>query len=324
MNISYEEFKERLLEDARNIVRQELGPDVEVTIGTATEGEPEEVMCITKEIPEVNGDAKGYVSEFPLKFGYEKYLRRPVWAELLRSLRNHLKRIAAMPEEFDLGFLKTFKTAKEYLGIVPLSMKDRGMAEDEICVMMDDIPMSVIVVLPESADGINIGRIPKKILEYWGVSKEEVLGAAVLNQMQKHKPVIKPMQKLLKSISPLHALLFLVGAEQEEEEDMWVATTEDSQLGSVCMVYPGFLDKACAELGEDVFVFPSSIDEVILMKQSEAKEFVLRNPDFVNEVNKGKLRPNEVLSDKVYHYERATQTFESAKAWYQRVHGLDL
>ena len=229
-----------------------------------------------------------------------------------------------MPEEFDLSFLKTFKTAKEHLGIVPLPMKDRGKAEDEICVMMDDIPMSVVVALPESADGKNVGKISKKFLEYWGASEEEVLEAAVLNQMQKHKPVIKPMQEMLKSISPLHALLFLVGAEQEEKEDMWVATTEDSQLGSVCMVYPGFLDKACAELGEDVFVIPSSIDEVILLKQSEAKEFVLRNPDCVNEVNKGRLLPNEVLSDKVYHYERATQTFEAASAWYQRVNGTDL
>ncbi len=320
MNISYEEFKEKLLEDARNIVRQELGSDAEVTIGTATQGEPAEVLRITKKNPEANGDVKGYVNEFPLKFGYEKYLRHPVWAELLRSMKNNLKRIAAMPEEFDLGFLKTFKTAKEYLGIAPLSMKDRGMAEDEICVMMDDIPMSVIAALPEGADGKNVGRLPKKILEYWGVSKEEVLVAAVLNQMQKHKPVIKSMQEVLKSIFPLHALL--VGAEQEEH--MWVATTEDSQLGSVCMVYPGFLDKACAEIGEDVFVIPSSIDEVILMKQSEAKEFVLRNPDFVNEVNKGNLRPNEVLSDKVYHYECATQTFESASRWYQRVNGTDL
>ncbi len=322
MDISYEEFKEKLLEDARNIVRQELGAAADVTIGTATAGEPEEVMRITKKIPEANGDLKAYRNEFSLKNGYQKYLRHPVWAELLRGLKKHLKIIAAMPEQCDLGFLKTFKTAKEYLGIVPLPMKDRGMAEDEICMMMDDIPMSVVAVLPESADGINVGRLPKKILEYWGVSKEEVLGAAVLNQMQKHKPVIKPMLTVLESISPLHALLFLVRAEQEE--DMWVATTEDSQLGSVCMVYPGFLDKACAELGEDVFVFPSSIDEVILMKQSEAKEFVLRNPDFVNEVNNGNLRPNEVLSDKVYHYERATQTFEAASAWYQRVNGTDL
>ena len=320
MNISYEEFKERLFEDARNIVRQELGPDAEVTIGTATQGEPAEVLRITKKNPEANGGVKGYVSEFPLKFGYEKYLRHPVWAELIRSMKNNLKRIAAMPEEFDLGFLKTFKTAKEYLGIAPLSMTDRGMAEDETCVMMDDIPMAATIDLPESADGKKIGRLPKKILDYWGVSEEEVLEAAVLNQMQKHKPVIKSMQEMLKLISPLHALL--VGAEQEEH--MWVATTEGYRLGSVCIVYPGFLDKACAELGEDVFLIPSSIHEMILMKESEAKGFVLRNPDCVNEVNNGQLLPNETLSDKVYHYECATQTFESASAWYQRVNGTDL
>jgi len=320
MKISYEEFKENLLEDARNIVRQELGADVDVTIGTATEGEPEEVMRITKKNPEANGDVKGYISEFHLKNGYQKYIRHPVWAELLRSLKKHLKIIAAMPEEWDLGFLKSFETAKEYLGMTPLPMKDRGMAEDETCVMMDDIPMGVAIDLPESTDGKNVGRLSKKILEYWGVSEEEAFEAAVLNQMQKHKPVIIPMQEMLESISPFHAPLD--GAEQEEH--MWVATTEGFQLGSVCIVYPGFLDKACAELGEDVFLIPSSIHEMILMKESEAKEFVLRNPDCVMEVNNENLLPNEVLSDKVYHYECATQTFESASAWYKRVFGLDL
>lgn len=321
MNISYEEFKEKLLEDARNIVHQELGADADVTIGTATEGEPEEVMRITKKNPGANGDAKGYRSEFRLKYRYQEYLRHPVWAELLRDLKKLLKIIATMPEEWDLGFLKSFETAKEYLGIAPLPMKDRGVAEDEICVMMDDIPMGVTIYLPESTNGKNVGRLSKKILGHWGVSEEEVCMAAMQNQMQKYKPVIKSLQEMLKLISPLHALL--VGAEQEEH--MWVATTEDFSLGSVCMVYPGFLDKACAELGgEDVFLIPASIHEVILMKESEAKGFVLRNPDCVMEVNNENLLPNEVLSDKVYHYECATQTFESARSWYKRVYGTDL
>ena len=316
MNISYEEFKERLLEDARNIVRQELGADADVTIGTATEGEPEEVLRITKKNPEANGDVKEYVSEFPLKFGYEEYLRRPVWAELLRGLRNHLKRIAAMPEEWDLGFLKSFKTAKEYLGIVPLPMKDRGKTEDEICVMMDDIPMSVIAVLPESADGENVGRLSKKILGWWGVSEEEVRMAAMQNQMKAAKPKLTPMCEIL--LINLHVT-------DPKDEFMFVATTERYSNGAVVISYPGFLDDACKKIGEDVFIYPSSVHEVILVKESHLGDRDLDDgDDFVKYVNKNDVYEQDIVSDKVYHYERATKTFESARSWYKRVFGLDL
>lgn len=316
MNISYEEFKEKLLEDARNIAREILGPDAEVTIGTASVGEPVEVLCIRKKISETGETVKGYCNEFRLKDGYEKYLKRQAWAELLRTLKNHLKILAELPRDADYTFLEKFETAKEHLGIGPVTMKGRKKSYGEMCVMMDDIPMAVFAELPDSADGKNIGRLPKSILEYWGVSEEEVLEAAVLNQMAKDKPVIRPLWEIMKAIFPIYELIH----RETQEEHMWVASTENGQFGSVVMVYPGFLDKACEDLGEEgIFVIPSSIHEVILLKESEAKGWALRNAECVKEVNMRELLPEEVLSDRVYHYERATQTFESVGAWNKRM-----
>lgn len=316
MNISYEEFKDKLLEDARNIVRQELGADADVTIGTATEGEPEEVLRITKKNLEANGDAKGYVSEFRLKYGYQEYLRHPVWAELLRGLKKLLKIIATMPEEWDLGFLKSFETAKKYLGIAPLPMKDRGVAEDEICVMMDDIPMGVTIYLPESTNGKNVGRLSKKILGHWGVSEEEVRMAAMQNQMEAAKPKLTPMCEI--SLINLHIT-------DPKDEFMFVATTEGYRDGAVAISYPGFLDDACEKIGEDVFIYPSSVHEVMLVKESHLGDRDLdEHDDFIRFVNRRHNDERDVLSDKLYHYERATKTFESARSWYKRVFGLDL
>ena len=317
--ISYIEFKVKLMEDAKNIAADVMGSGAEVSIEEADfRGHMTEVLRIrpTREFIRLN--EKGYGCDLELRSAYEQYLRHPAWARLIHALRRKMEEIKKLANELNVGILKSFDSVKDRLFLTPLPFQKREKVETEICVMMGDIPMAVCFVIASNEKGQTIGRIPSKILELWNVSAEEVLAVAMENQMKAAKPVLTPMCDL----NPLIRMFI----RNRKDECMYVGTTERKTDGAVVISYPGFLDKACEEIGEDVFVFPSSIHEVVLVKESYMlmSKSVDEADDFLKYVNGNGVAEEDVLSDKVYHYERVTQTFEPAKAWYQRVYGTDL
>lgn len=316
---SYIEFKSKLMEDAKNLAADVIGREAEVFIEEDDfKGHRTEVLYIrpTREFLQLN--RRGYGCAIELRSAYEEYLRHPAWAGLIRALRRQLEEIDKLPKELDLGILGSFKLMRDRLFLAPIPLQEREKAETEICKLIDDIPMAVYFVIANDKKGRTVARIPSKILKQWNVSKEEVLTAAVENQMKAAKAVLTPMCDLIPLIR-----MFI---RNRKDEYMYVGTTERKTDGAVVISYPGFLDKACEEIGEDVFVFPSSIHEVVLVKESYMlmSQSVDEADDFLKYVNGNRVAEEDVLSDKVYHYERATKTFEAASAWYQRVNGTDL
>lgn len=84
---------------------------------------------------------------------------------------------------------------------------------------------------------------------------------------------------------------------------MYVLTNRSSQNGAACILYPNVLKEFAERIESDLYILPSSIHEVILIKdQGMENTDVLRN--MVKDVNRTQLAPEEVLSDEVYHYSR--------------------
>lgn len=91
--------------------------------------------------------------------------------------------------------------------------------------------------------------------------------------------------------------------EGREENPMYVLTNRSSQNGAACILYPNVLKDFAERMGSDLYILPSSIHEVILIKDHEIDDAdALRN--MVKDVNRTQLAPEEVLSDQVYYYSR--------------------
>ena len=318
MICTYEEFKVKLMEDAKNLAADVIGPEAEVSIEeTDIKGHRTEVLRIKLTREFIQLEKIGYGCELELRPAYETYLRKPAWAGLIHSLREKLEEIKKLPKKNNIGNFKTFESVKDHLFLTPLPFQKREEAGIEICLMIDDIPIAVCFVTSNDEKFTSVARITSKLLELWNVSEEEVLVAAMKNQMNAAKPVLIPMCDLY----PFERMLI----RDRNDEFAYVGTTERNWGGAVVISYSGFLDRACEEMGEDVFIYPSSIHEVVLVKESYLKGKMIDDADeFVNHVNKQLVNDEDILSDKVYHYERATQKFESARAWHKRVHGTDL
>lgn len=91
--------------------------------------------------------------------------------------------------------------------------------------------------------------------------------------------------------------------EGQEENLMYVLTNRSGQNGAACILYPNVLKEFAERIESDLYILPSSVHEVILIKDQGIEDSdVLRN--MVKDVNRTQLDLEEVLSDQVYHYSR--------------------
>lgn len=86
---------------------------------------------------------------------------------------------------------------------------------------------------------------------------------------------------------------------------MYVLTNRTRVNGAASLIEPGLLENFANTVGTDVYVLPSSIHECILLPDT-GETTVEELKRMVKEVNTTQVLPEEVLSDNVYFYERAT------------------
>ena len=69
------------------------------------------------------------------------------------------------------------------------------------------------------------------------------------------------------------------------------------------MLYEGILEKVGQKLGENYYMLPSSIHEVIVVPESNSpvKQDL---EEMVREINETQVEEEEVLSDRVYNFSR--------------------
>ena len=99
--------------------------------------------------------------------------------------------------------------------------------------------------------------------------------------------------------------------EVAESVPMRVLCNAQRVYGATCMIYPGVLGTLAEEAGENLYILPSSVHEILILPESEVEdEQYLR--DMIREVNGTQVEPEEILSDNLYFYDRLKNRVEIA------------
>ena len=91
------------------------------------------------------------------------------------------------------------------------------------------------------------------------------------------------------------------------DDGLFVISNEYFAGGAAAVFYPGFLDSIGMALNKDLFILPSSINEMILVTDNGQDPGALLQ--IVKEVNRYHVAPEDVLTDAVYHYSRGDGGF---------------
>ena len=91
--------------------------------------------------------------------------------------------------------------------------------------------------------------------------------------------------------------------------------------GAVNMLYDDNLHEISERVGDDLFILPSSVHEVICVPASSADDLKYL-ADMVHEINMMQVSLEDRLSNQVYHYDRKARTLELATDTpYKRIDG---
>ncbi len=148
--------------------------------------------------------------------------------------------------------------------------------------------------------------IHKEHLGYWDADAHTLLSLA-----HKNTPVLLPFccdsmaDLLLPALNDFSLGECGLSKEDLEAEavPMYVLTNTQRQNGASCLLYPGALGQVADILEGSFYILPSSVHEVIAVPASVAED-PQELSQIVKEINLAEVLPEEVLSDRVYHFDQ--------------------
>lgn len=136
-------------------------------------------------------------------------------------------------------------------------------------------------------------QVTSSLLKAWGVSEDEILDTATENTM-----------KFGESYNILDMLEDKMELPKDIDLSLYVLTTKDQNLGASMLFNFELLGEIADKLDSNLFIYPSSIHEVLAYPDKEGKEQRANQRSMVEEVNRESVAPEERLSNSVYYFDR--------------------
>ena len=310
--MNYQNFKERFVEDVRQTLYEKGNMDVEVTVNQIDKlNESYEAMTILTE-----GNNIGI--NFHLEDYFEAYEDGMDYQDVVEKAAMDIEHHVVHMPEFDLNVITDYEQAKERLSIEVISAeRNASVLEAVPHRVIEDMAVVYKINLEVGDDNGGTVLVNDHLLQLYGISAEQLHQDAA-----KNAPIIKPviiqgMSKVISSMMPPGEDEFIDTESFEQDEIMFVATVLDKNKGAGVLAYNGFMDYAAQRLGGDFFVLPSSVHEILLVKDDGSMSY-RELKEMVEQVNEAEVSPEEQLTNSVYHYDSKHKVFELGEKFEQR------
>ena len=157
---------------------------------------------------------------------------------------------------------------------------------------------------------IGVVTVDNQLLSSMGISQDQFQKDVFEKALAGEPPILKPLAEVMD--------MNFIGEDSEPEGGLFLATNRDALYGASVIAIPGFLDQAAEKLGGNFYILPSSVHEVLFLRNDEAVD-VRELESMVQEINAAIVSPEEQLSDRVYHYDSQEKVFELASDYEQRI-----
>ena len=217
-----------------------------------------------------------------------------------------------IPEEFKI--VSDYENVKDRIQIV---LCDPEMNQERLknkpSKQFGEFTATYQVMLRADEESLGTVSVTDSLLQYWGITPEQL-----------HADAIAAEDARIPSLYNMNDLMmeFMTGQQPENlfqnpgEVDLngpplFCLTTGDKMFGASLMVREDILSKAAELLGDNFFILPSSLHEVLIIPESLADDAHVL-VQMVKDVNEAEVLPKERLSDKVQFYDRESGVLENA------------
>jgi hypothetical protein len=306
LNMDYERFKEGF-QDALKAELAVRGADVELT-ARRVDKMNDSYDAIT--VRPVDSSIGVNISVEKAFAAYENGTPIP---EIAEHFADAVEKGFRESPQVDLESLSDYEQMKSKLSMEVVSAeKNAELLESVPHERMEDMAVVYRFVLDQTDSGNGTILVTNQLLDQYGITKEQLRADAMENAPEIRPSEIRGMSEVMSELAP-----GMIPEVAPEDEQMFVATVPDKIHGAGVIAYPNFMEDAAQKMGGDFFVLPSSIHEVLLVKdngQMTAKEL----ENMVKEVNATQVEPADQLTDHVYHYDSQNHIFELADKYEER------
>ena len=246
---------------------------------------------------------------------YEAYKAQPGVTMETVPIQVDLKAILNYEDVKDKLFIRvsSAEANKEVLEIVPHQLKE-------------DLAITYHVAVGKNQDGLSSMLITNEMMKEYGVTQEQIHEDAMKSSPRVMVPEVSSIGVLIDEIYQKN-ILMLTPDEREmlletlqgssEMPTFFVVTNTERIDGAGVIFYPEFMDNMGELLGNDFFILPSSIHQMLILPDDgQVDAEMLR--DMVKEVNATQVAPAERLTNDVYHFDTKDHVFEKADRFTER------
>ena len=288
-------------------MNMKLKGGVKASVYTAVKNNGKEKKGIMVECPGVNISPTIYLEEF-----YDHYQKGKSMEEIIGDIFDFYEQIKCEKSWDTTGFENYDRLRDKVVFKLVHTEQNKELLKSVPHKEFLDLSIVFYVLLHVKKDGSVTMMICNHHLKLWNITVEELYAVACENAKRLIPAQLFAMSRVVDEI--LNPSLRKVGnwtenlfdkPEVEGGEIMYVLTNSLRNLGASCILYPHVLDMAGEIIGEDFYVLPSSIHEVILVPESNAME-QMEMDEMVTEINATQVAEEEILSNHAYFYERET------------------
>lgn len=236
---------------------------------------------------------------------YDMYQRGMIMDEILiRLIKLYDKETPK--NQLDLNFFNDFECVKNNIVYKLINQKrNEQLLEDIPHIEFLDLAICFYYSLQMEELGEGMILIHNAHMDMWNTNHKELMLLA-----QKNTPYLFPVEfKNLESIIKEYVetdtdRIELVHHDVVEnmETTLFVLSNQKKVQGAATILYPEVLEKIGNYLKKDFYILPSSIHEVIILRDEETIEkYSLQ--EMVASINKEQVEPEEILSDYPYFYD---------------------
>jgi hypothetical protein len=280
----------------KELVSTELGEEYELYLHTVTKnnGGLRESIVVRKKEERVT-------HSIYLEMYYTKYLKNMELDSIAAEFLQAYNQVALnnLPEAEVLEDYK--KIRKNIFFRLVNYQKNEDIIGDIPYLPFLDLAITFHCLVQNKKDYISSLRITNRHLELWGINTKMLTKVA-----KENTPRIFPA-----SIKSMEEIFDFSLASEGNINSMYVVSNRTGINGASCLLYKEVIDTLAEELNSNLFILPSSIHEIIVIKDDG---FVTKDElvQMVMDVNLTQVAEEDFLSDSVYYYSAEEQRLMKA------------
>lgn len=191
------------------------------------------------------------------------------------------------------------KIAKKSLFVKLINTeRNESLVKQSISKEFLDLSAVVRVVLKMDKEGMASMALSKGDAEILGMTEEEIYAAALANTLRLFPPKLMNLGRYVE-MSIGGKLPF-----GEDEVTTYILTNQKEVDGAIYFMSPEVVGAIAEALEDDLYILPSSVNEVLLVRASELEDGVDELKEMVRDVNETVVSEKDILSYNVYHYDK--------------------